>query len=118
MASERVHELNELNFEEMVLRAQGPVLVDVTAAWCAPCRALSPIVHRIADEMHGRVRVGTLDADACPNLASELAVRGLPTLIVFVRGEEVARRLGLANEAAIRKLLGVSLVAAEPCMQR
>ncbi len=87
MASDKVHELNELNFDSMVLQAQGPVLVDFTAAWCPPCRAL-------------------VDADAYPNLASQFAIRGLPTLVLFTDGREAARRMGLTNEQGIRKLLG------------
>ncbi len=105
MASDKVHELNELNFDSMVLQAQGPVLVDFTAAWCPPCRALSPIVDRMAGETWGRVRVCSVDADAYPNLASQFAIRGLPTLVLFTDGREAARRMGLTNEQGIRKLL-------------
>ena len=104
MKSEKVLELNELNFESTVLEAKGPVLVDFTAEWCAPCRALTPIVQQIADQA-AHVVVGSVDADAHPNLASRYGVRGLPTLVVFVGGKEVARRVGLTNADGIRRLL-------------
>jgi thioredoxin len=104
MATERIVELNDLNFEESALRVAGPVLVDFTAAWCPPCRALSPILERFADETPGTV-VGSVDADACPDLAARYGVRGLPTLVVFANGKEVARRVGLTTEEGIRKLL-------------
>lgn len=108
MASKNVHELNELNFESLVLEAKGPVLVDFTAPWCAPCKALSPLVERIADQMHGQVVVGKVDADAHPDLASRFGIRALPTLVVFYDGKEKARRIGLVKEQALRELLALS----------
>jgi thioredoxin len=114
LASQKVHELNELNFESMVLQAPGPVLVDFTARWCPPCRALSPIIDRVAAETWGRVRVCSVDADACPNLASQFGIRGLPTLVVFTDGREAARRIGLTNEEGVRRLLGAAADAPTP----
>jgi len=105
MTSENVHEWNELNFESAVLQASGAVLVDFTAGWCPPCKRLSPIVERIADETWGRVSVGRVDIDACPDLASKFRIRGVPTLVVFLGGKEIARRTGLMSEEGIRALL-------------
>jgi len=111
MANERVHELNELNFDSTVLRRGGAVLVDFTAAWCGPCKALSPIVARIADATRGRLLVASVDVDANPNLAAEFGIRGMPTLVVFQDGREIARRVGLTNEAGIRALLEPALAS-------
>jgi thioredoxin 1 len=105
MAKDKILELNDLNFESSVIEAAGPVLVDFTARWCAPCRALAPVLERFAAEAEGVV-VGSVDGDACPDLASRYGIRGLPTLIVFVGGKEVARRVGLTNGEGIRKLVG------------
>jgi thioredoxin len=105
MEKARVHELNELNFASMVLKKLGPVLVDFNAAWCSPCKALAPIVARIADETSGRLTVASVDVDACPHLAAQFRVRGVPTLVVFRDGIEVARRTGLTNEKGVRALL-------------
>ena len=105
MASERVEELTELNFDEKVLRKSGAVLVDFTAAWCGPCKALSPVVARIADQTWGRVVVGSVDVDTNPILAAKFQIRGVPTLVVFQDGREIARRTGLINEDGIRALL-------------
>ncbi len=104
MAKDKVLELNDLNFDATVLEGAGPVLVDFTAGWCAPCRALSPVLERFAAAPDGVV-VGSVDADAHPELAVRYGVRGLPTLIVFAGGKEVGRHLGLTNEAGIRKLV-------------
>ena len=106
MANEKVEELNELNFDAMVLQKSGTVLVDFTAAWCAPCKALSPIVARIAEQTWGRVLVASVDVDSCPDLAAKFRIRGMPTLVVFRDGKEVARRTGLTSEDGIRALLG------------
>jgi thioredoxin 1 len=109
MASEKVRELNELDFASQVLECRGTVLVDFTAGWCSPCRALAPVVARVAEEMWGRVTVAGVDADACPELASRFRVRGLPTLIVFQGGQEIARRTGLTNDEGVRALLRPAL---------
>jgi thioredoxin 1 len=111
MAKDKILELNDLNFDSTVLESAGPVLVDFTAAWCAPCRALSPIVERVADAAPEGLIVGSVDADAHPGLAVRYGVRGLPTLIVFAGGKEVGRHLGLTNEAGIRKLLAGAALA-------
>jgi thioredoxin len=105
MAKESIQELCELDFDATVLDRSGAVLVDFTAAWCAPCRALSPIVARVADETSGRVLVASVDVDACPNLAARFQIRGMPTLVVFQDGREIARRTGLTNQEGVRALL-------------
>jgi thioredoxin 1 len=114
MTKRNVHQVNELNFETMVEKAAGISLVDFTAAWCSPCRALSPIVARIADETVGRVTVATIDADENPGLAARFRIRGLPTLVVFRGGQEVARRTGLTTDDGIRALLRPVLTSEPP----
>jgi thioredoxin 1 len=109
MEKGRVHELNELNFDSMVLQKSAVVLVDFTAGWCPPCKALAPSVARIADETWGRVLVASVDVDACPNLAAKFRIRGMPTLIVLRDGKEVARRTGLTDVEGIRALLKPAL---------
>jgi thioredoxin len=111
VVSESIIELNELNFEADVLGGAGLVLVDFTAAWCPPCRALAPILARFAAREKDRVVVGSVDADANPDLAARYRVRGLPTVIVFAGGKEVARRVGLTTEDGLRALCGASFAA-------
>ena|SRR5688572_13584181 len=111
MASKSVHELGDLNFDSTVVRASGTVLVDFTAGWCPPCKKLTPIVERIAEEASGRLSVGSVDVDAWPDLASRFRIRGVPTLVVFQDGKEIARRTGLTNEEGVRALLPEGLAA-------
>ncbi len=116
MASSNVHELTDLNFESVVTGSSGPVLVDFTAAWCPPCRALSPIVARIAEEASGRVLVASVDVDACPNLAATFRIRGMPTLVVLRNGKEVARHMGLTDEKGVRDLLDSAVAPVRPAV--
>jgi thioredoxin 1 len=105
MSSAHIVEINDLNFQHEVLEAREPVLLDFTASWCGPCRSLAPIVDSIANEHHGRVKVGKVDADESPHLASRLGVRGFPTVVVFSAGREVSRHLGVAKRATLLAML-------------
>jgi len=87
--------LSAANFAELVLESKQPVLVDVWAEWCGPCRTLGPIVDEIAGEFDGRAVVAKLDSDQNPELAGQLGVRALPTLLFFKDGEIVDRIVGL-----------------------
>lgn len=87
-------DITEANFQELITDSPLPVLVDVWAPWCRPCKAIAPLVERLARELDGVASVVKLDADAEPDLCQEVNVSNLPTLLVFVRGVEVARKVG------------------------
>jgi thioredoxin 1 len=107
MPLDPVHPVTEQTFAAEVLAAELPVLVDFTATWCPPCRALTPILHALAAEQVGRVKVATVDGDAEPALAARLRVRAFPTIIAFAGGKEVARHVGLTTKAKLLKMLEV-----------
>jgi thioredoxin 1 len=81
------------------------VLVDFTATWCGPCKALAPVVERVASENAGRVKVVTVDTDASPEAARRYGIRGVPTLLVFRNGEKTAGHVGLATKEKVLALL-------------
>ena len=81
-------------FQELISSGQ-PVLVDVHAEWCAPCKAMSPIVQEVARRMTGRARVLKVDVDRNPALAQQYGIRGVPTLLLFKNGEVVWRQSGV-----------------------
>ncbi len=81
-------------FQNDVLNAALPVLVDFTAVWCGPCKMLEPSVKQLADEWSGRARVFKLDVDEIPDLAMQYQVMGVPTLMLFVKGRPVERVTG------------------------
>ena len=105
MASDKIKVFNDANFEQAVLRAELPVLVDFTATWCGPCRALAPIIDQLASELDGKVAVGKLDVDDSPVTAGKFGVRGVPMLMVFKDGQRVAQHVGLTTKARILELL-------------
>lgn len=90
------------DFRRRVVEADGPVLLDFHAAWCAPCRAQAPILERLATELAGAIAVLSVDVDANPALAGLLQVRALPTVLLFRGGRIVRRFSGLTGTEALR----------------
>ena len=107
MASEKVHVFNDLNFEQEVLQSDVPVLVDFTATWCGPCKALAPIVDQLAGDLDGKVKVGKLDVDDSPITAGKFGVRGVPTIMVFNKGQRAAQHVGLTTKQKLLELVNV-----------
>jgi len=106
-ASKNVLTFNEQNFESEVLKSTVPVLVDFTATWCGPCRALAPVVEKLADEFEGKIKVGKLDIDESPGVTAKYGIRSVPTVLVFQDGQKKAQHVGLTNRDKLVQLLGV-----------
>ena len=104
-AGKNVQEFNELNFESEVLQSDVPVLVDFSATWCGPCKAIAPLVGQLADEYAGKMKVGTIDIDESPGVAQRFGIRGVPTLYVFKGGEVVGKMVGAAPKQNIAQLM-------------
>jgi len=92
---------------EAEIEAAVPVLVDFWAAWCGPCRAVAPVLERLARDHAGRVKVVKVDVDAAPALAARFAARSIPLLVVIRDGREVDRLVGAQPRAAIEARLGL-----------
>ena len=107
MASEKVQVFNDLNFDSEVLQSDTPVLVDFTATWCGPCKALAPIVDQLANDLDGKVKVGKLDVDESPITAGKFGVRGVPTIMVFHKGQRAAQHVGLTTKQKLLELVNV-----------
>src|SRR3974390_1525069 len=98
-------EITDTNCESGVAKSNAPVLGDLWAAWCAPCRALSPTVDAIAEEYKGRVKVGKLDVDANGSTAARFNIRGIPTLLVIKDGQVKEQIVGAVDKSVITKAL-------------
>lgn len=99
MSSENVVELTDANFEQEVVRADVPVLVDFWAEWCMPCKMLAPVIDEIAAEYAGKIKVGKLDTDNARDAALEFGISAIPTVIIFNGGEIAQRFVGLQQKA-------------------
>ena len=105
MASNAIFEVTDSNFDQDVLKADQPVLVDFWAAWCGPCRALAPIVDELAQQFQGKIKVGKMDVDSNSATPMRYKVTGIPTLLVFKGGQVVEQLVGYRPKDAIQQAL-------------
>ena len=103
-----VLEWDETTFAEEVA-GDRPVLVDFTASWCAPCRAIAPVLEAVAEDEAERLRVAKVDVDANPELARRFKVMSLPTLVLFDKGEPVKRIVGSRGRGQLMAEIGPAL---------
>ena len=101
--------VDDANFDQTVLQADVPVLVDFWATWCAPCRMVAPVIDELATEYEGKVNFAKLDVDQNPKTASKYSVMSIPTLIIFKKGEPVSHVVGFRPKAELKQSLDAAL---------
>lgn len=101
--------VTDANFAQEVERSLLPVLLDMWAPWCGPCRMVAPVVEQLAGELAGRVKVAKLNTDENPMTASRFNVRSIPTLLVFKDGKEIDRLVGAMSKQEILRGLNAIL---------
>jgi len=109
MASENVIVFTDANFDREVLQSELPVLVDFWATWCAPCKAVAPLVDAVADEYTGKVRVGKVNVDENQATPGKYGVRGIPTIILFKGGVVVDQVVGAVPKSQMDALIAKAL---------
>ncbi len=102
-------EINESNFEELVLKSDKPVMIDFWAEWCGPCRVIAPYVEQIATEYEGKAVVGKVDIEQCPDITNKYGIRNIPTILFFKGGEVVDKQVGMTSKSALAGKLNALL---------
>jgi thioredoxin 1 len=97
--------VTDADFEERVLRAEGPVLLKFEAEWCGPCQAMKPAIAELADEYGAKLTIATLDIDQNQRTPYKFGVRGVPTVMLFNKGNIVGQKVGLARKAELVALI-------------
>ena len=109
MSSEKVLAFNDSNFDREVLQSDTPVLVDFWATWCAPCKAIAPLIDAMADEYAGKIKVGKVNVDESPATPGKFGVRGIPTIILFKGGAVVEQIVGNVPKSQLDALVTKAL---------
>jgi thioredoxin 2 len=103
---DRPLKVTDADFDKTIAGASVPVLVDFYADWCGPCHMMAPILDEVAHRRAGEILLLKLDTDANQQTAARLGIRGIPTLVAFRNGKEHGRHVGVAEAAAVERLLG------------
>ena len=109
MAGKNVLTITEENFDQEVLNSEVPVLIDFWAAWCAPCRMISPTIDELADEMTGKIKVGKVNVDEQPNLASAFRVMSIPTIAMTKGSDVIMQSIGVKTKDALKQEIEAKL---------
>lgn len=102
-------EINDANFEELVLKSDKPVLVDFWAEWCGPCRMVGPIVEELAKEYDGKAVIGKVNVDHNPNISTNFGIRNIPTILFFKNGQVVDKQVGAVPKASLSAKLNAQM---------
>lgn len=109
MASEKIVNVTDASFEAEVLKSDKPTLIDFWASWCAPCKAIAPLVDELANEYEGKIKVTKMNVDENPMTPSKFGVRGIPTLILFKDGKVLDQKVGAVPKSQLADMLKKAL---------
>ncbi len=107
--SKDILQLSDASFENEVLKSTVPVLVDYWAEWCGPCKAIAPVLENIATLYEGKLKVAKLDIDHNPATPPKYGIRGIPTLMLFIKGQVAATKVGALNKEQLVAFLDKNL---------
>ena len=107
--SENILNVTDASFEEDVLKAEGPVLVDYWAEWCGPCKMIAPVLEEVATEYAGRLKVCKLNIDENAETAPKFGIRGIPTLMIFKSGNVEATKVGALSKSQLTAFVDANI---------
>jgi thioredoxin 1 len=102
-------EITDTNYSELVDGSDKVVMIDFWAEWCGPCRMLSPILDQLSEEMDGKVKIVKMNIDENPETPSKFGVRGIPTMLLFKEGKQIATKVGVQPKNALQEWINSSL---------
>jgi len=105
MASDKVVQVSDVDFDAKVLQSSEPFLLDFWAPWCGPCKAIGPVIDELAAEYDGKVRIGKMNVDDSPVTPGKYGIRAIPTLIVFKGGEVADQVTGAVGKQQLKAML-------------
>lgn len=103
--SENIIHVSDSTFEDEVLKSDKPVLVDYWAEWCGPCKMIDPLLHELADEYDGKIRIAKLNIDENQQTTSRFKIRGIPTLMVFADGKVQGMKVGAVTKGVLKEFI-------------
>lgn len=102
-------QIKDNEFESEVIHSKLPVLIDFWAEWCGPCRMLAPILDQLSEEMNDKVKIVKMNIDENPETPSKFGVRGIPTMLLFKEGKQIATKVGVQPKNALQEWINSSL---------
>ena len=102
-------EINDSNYEDILMNGDKPILVDFWAEWCGPCKMIHPVVEELAGEYEGKAIIGKVDVDNNPNVSAKFGIRSIPTLLVFKNGEVVDKQIGAVPKGILSQKLDAQI---------
>ena len=103
--STNITHVTDASFEADVLKSAEPVLVDYWAEWCGPCKMIAPVLEEVAITYAGKIKIAKMDVDANQEVPAKFGIRGIPTLILFKNGQEVAKKVGAMSKSQLTAFL-------------
>lgn len=103
--SDLVQHVTDAEFDDAVLKASGPVLIDFWAEWCGPCKMLTPVLEKVAVTYQGKLTIVKMNIDENPKTPGHYGVRGIPTLLIFKDGEVAATKVGALTESQLKAFI-------------
>ncbi|MGH8371553.1 MAG: thioredoxin [Gammaproteobacteria bacterium] len=107
--SERITDISRELFEVQVIQSELPVLVDYWAEWCAPCKAMAPILDELADEYQNKLRIAKVNVELEPQIARQYGVRSQPTMMLFKNGTVEAQKVGAMSKSQLKAFIDLNL---------